>query len=129
MKNCIFCNPKFSSKRIAENGYFFALFDNHPVSRGHALIISRRHIDSFFGLTKEEMPYLFDLLKKAKKEIDEKFHPDGYNVGINVGKAAGQTVFHLHVHIIPRYKGDVTDPTGGVRNVIPGKGNYLKKKT
>ncbi|MDP6670752.1 MAG: HIT domain-containing protein, partial [archaeon] len=87
------------------------------------------HVDSFFDLSNEEIVAAYDLLKKCKTRLNEKFKPDAFNVGLNDGKAAGQTVFHLHIHLIPRYFGDVPDPVGGVRNVIPEKGNYLKNKT
>ncbi|MEE9323516.1 MAG: HIT family protein [Candidatus Aenigmarchaeota archaeon] len=128
MDKCRFCDPVYQKERNdLENEHFFANFDKHPVSKGHMKLIPKRHVDSFFDLTHEEVKALYDLLKKAKKMLDEKFHPDGYSIGINEGKAAGQTKFHLHVHLIPRYFGDVPDPTGGVRNVIPEKGNYLKK--
>jgi diadenosine tetraphosphate (Ap4A) HIT family hydrolase len=91
-------------------------------------IIPKRHVNSFFELSNEEIIAAYDLLKKAKKLLDKKFSPDAYNIGVNDGKAAGQTIFHLHIHLIPRYFGDVSDPVGGVRNVIPEKGNYLNKK-
>jgi diadenosine tetraphosphate (Ap4A) HIT family hydrolase len=113
---------------VLENSLFFANFDNHPVAKGHMKIIPKRHVDSFFDLTDGEITAAFDLLKKARGLLDEKFKPDAYNVGLNDGKAAGQTVFHLHIHLIPRYFGDVPNPVGGVRNVIPGKGNYLKSE-
>ena len=89
-------------------------------------IIPKRHMETFFEMNDDEMSAVYNLICEAKKLLDERYHPDGYNVGVNCGGAAGQTVFHLHVHLIPRYKGDVPDPTGGVRNVIPEKGNYLK---
>ncbi len=80
---------------------------------------------TWFEATPEERTALFDLVDEVKRALDERLHPDGYNIGINAGEAAGQTVPHLHVHVIPRYRGDVDDPRGGVRHVIPGKGNYL----
>ena len=89
-------------------------------------IIPKRHMDTFFEMTNEEMNSVYELICESKKMLDEKYHPDGYNIGVNCGSAAGQTVFHLHIHLIPRHKGDIADPTGGVRNVIPDKGNYLK---
>lgn len=129
MKECRFCDPGYQKERnVLENELFFANFDSNPVTKGHMKIIPKRHVDSFFDLNEQEIVAALDLLKKCRKMLDEKFRPDAYNVGLNDGKAAGQTVFHLHIHLIPRYFGDVKDPTGGVRNVIPEKGNYLKGK-
>ncbi len=88
------------------------------------LIIPYRHIDSLFDATEEETEAIFSLLKEAKAYLDRKFKPDGYNVGVNIGKYAGQTVMHLHIHLIPRYKGDIDNPTGGIRGVIPSKMRY-----
>lgn len=128
MKDCKFCDASRRQERsVLENDLFWADFDIHPVSTGHMKIIAKRHVESFFDLSADEAAAAYDLLKEAKHLLDEKYHPAGYNVGVNVGSVAGQTVFHLHIHLIPRYSGDVADPVGGVRNVIPGKGNYLKK--
>ena len=101
-----------------------ALWDGYPVSPGHALIIPRRHIATWFDSTELEQSALMTLVTKAKAVIDQLHRPDGYNIGINSGAAAGQTVFHLHIHLIPRFTGDVDDPRGGVRHVIPAKANY-----
>jgi len=96
------------------------------VSPGHTLVVPRRQFASWFKATHEEQTAIFALVDEVKRQLDKQTpKPDGYNVGINVGEAAGQTVMHLHVHVIPRYRGDVDDPRGGVRHVIPGKGNYL----
>ncbi len=123
MSTCPFCN--IPEKNILfKNDLAFAIFDKYPVSKGHILIIPFRHVETFFETSKEEKIAILDLIDKAKEYLDKKFSPDGYNIGVNVGKAAGQTVFHLHVHVIPRYKGDVEDPTGGVRGVIPEKRIY-----
>lgn len=128
MKNCRFCDPKYQKERnVIDNEFFFANYDSNPVTKGHMKIIPKRHVDSFFDLSEKEIIAAYDLLKKAKRLLDKKHKPDAYNVGLNEGKAAGQTIFHLHIHLIPRYFGDVPDPTGGVRNVIPEKGNYLRK--
>ncbi len=130
MTDCRFCEEQNKSKTLVlENELFYANFDGNPVTEGHMKIMSKRHVDSFFDLTDEEMVSAYSLIKEAKKMLDEKYHPDAYNVGVNIGKASGQTVFHLHFHLIPRYTGDVEDPVGGVRNVIPEKGNYLKNKS
>jgi len=112
--SCLFCNyPK--EKYIAENAFAFAIFDSFPVNEGHALIIPKRHFESLFEATEEEIKEIYKLLHEVKKLIDEKYKPDGYNVGINVGEYGGQTIMHLHVHLIPRYKGDVENPRGGIR--------------
>ena len=98
--------------------------DGYPVSPGHTLLIPKRHTGSFFDLSEQERSDLFSLLDRAKLVLDEEFQPQGYNVGINDGAAAGQTVPHLHVHLIPRFEGDLPDPRGGVRWVIPDKAKY-----
>ena len=98
--------------------------DAFPVSPGHTLVIPRRHIGSFFELTDAERACMVELLAKAKAELDLSFQPDGFNIGINDGAAAGQTVPHLHLHLIPRYRGDAPDPRGGVRWVLPAKAKY-----
>ncbi len=121
--NCVFCNLE-NLDIILKNNLCYAIFDNSPVNKGHILIIPYRHFSSFFDATEEEKHYLIELLEKAKNFLDLKFKPDGYNIGINVGKYAGQTIFHLHIHLIPRYKGDIDNPRGGVRGVIPEKRIY-----
>ena len=125
--NCPFC--QLDAARIAfADDVTLVIRDAFPVSPGHTLFSPRRHVGSFFELTPPQRASMFELLTQAKAELDETLQPDGFNIGINVGKAAGQTVFHLHFHLIPRYSGDVPDPSGGVRHVIPGKGNYLAGK-
>jgi diadenosine tetraphosphate (Ap4A) HIT family hydrolase len=114
--------PQERIREACESG--FVVDDAYPVSRGHTLVISLRHVPSFFDLKPDEMTALLALLHRAKRRLDGALNPDGYNVGVNVGQSAGQTVMHTHIHLIPRYAGDNPDPTGGVRNVIPGKGNY-----
>lgn len=101
------------------------MWDAFPVSAGHALLIPMRHVATWFDATPEEQHSLIRALDVAKAEIDQRYRPDGYNIGINAGAAAGQTIFHLHVHLMPRYARDVPDPRGGVRHVIPDKANYL----
>ncbi|MEZ4300814.1 MAG: DEAD/DEAH box helicase family protein [Polyangiaceae bacterium] len=113
------------SSWVASNDLAFALLDAFPVSRGHTLVIPRRLIATWFDATPEERAAIFALVDDVKRRLDSELRPDGYNIGINAGEAAGQTVMHLHVHVIPRFRGDVEDPRGGVRHVIPGKGNYL----
>jgi len=112
---------------VASNRLAFAIRDAYPVSRGHTLVVPFRLIATWFDASKEEKAAIIKLMDSVRAQLDAEFHPDGYNVGFNVGEAAGQTVMHLHVHVIPRYRGDVADPRGGVRHVIPGKGNYLRK--
>ena len=111
-------------ERIFENSVGFVIFDKFPVSKGHCLIIPNRIYSDYFDSSEEEIIGLNNLLFKTKKYLDEKFNPSGFNVGINCGKVSGQTVDHLHIHIIPRYPKDVDDPTGGIRCVIPNKQNY-----
>lgn len=111
---------------LASNEHAFAIADLHPVSPGHALVITRRPVVDWFAASDDERRAIVALVDELKRRLDDEHHPDGYNVGFNAGAAAGQTVMHLHVHVIPRYRGDMTDPTGGVRHVIPGKGNYLR---
>lgn len=120
---CIFCNLP-QSEKIAESDLCFAMFDGFPVSKGHVLIIPKRHVADYFDLTDEEIMAMQHMMKEIKERLDEGFSPDGYNVGINVNEAAGQTVFHVHMHLIPRYRGDVENPRGGVRGVIPHKQKY-----
>ena len=110
--------------RIFENAVGFVIYDKFPVNKGHCLIIPKREYADYFDSTKEEIEGLNKLLFQTKDFIKKKYNPDGFNVGINSGKQAGQTVFHMHIHLIPRYKNDVENPRGGIRNVIPGKGDY-----
>lgn len=122
---CVFCDEFIPNhEKIFENKYAIAYFDEFPVNKGHMLIITKRHAETFFHLSAEEQKSMISLLNKCKKHIDKLYRPDGYNVGLNCGEYAGQTVMHVHMHLIPRYKGDVDDPKGGVRSVIPDKKNY-----
>jgi diadenosine tetraphosphate (Ap4A) HIT family hydrolase len=109
---------------IQDNALAYAIFDGYPVTKGHILIIPKRIEASYFKLTIEEQRALLDLLEEMKRYLDVKYHPDGYNVGWNDGEAAGQTILHCHIHLIPRYSGDSEDPRGGVRGVIPHKQKY-----
>ncbi len=113
------------SQWVASNALAFAIRDRFPVSPGHTLVIPRRLVATWFEATAKEQRALFELVEVVRQGLEAEFQPHGYNIGINVGAAAGQTVFHLHVHVIPRFQGDMVDPRGGVRHVIPGKGNYL----
>ncbi len=123
MNNCIFCNLD-KERIISETEHFIIIKDNFPVSPGHTLIISKNHHDNFFSLSIDEISSLNSVIFKAKELIEPEYKPDGYNIGINCGKSAGQTVMHFHCHLIPRYIGDVKNPRGGIRHVIPHKANY-----
>jgi superfamily II DNA or RNA helicase/diadenosine tetraphosphate (Ap4A) HIT family hydrolase len=114
------------SSWVASNDLAFAIRDGFPVTEGHTLVIPKRLVATWFDATQEEQRAILDLVELVKRQLDETLHPDGYNVGFNDGEAAGQTVMHLHVHVIPRYRGDMDDPRGGVRHVIPWKGNYKR---
>lgn len=121
---CLFCkDPRGVS---IQHELAYSARDSYPASLGHTVVIPRRHVSSFFDLTPEEVAACMGLIKEEKKLIDEEFNPDGYNIGVNVGPAAGQSIFHVHIHIIPRYKGDVENPQGGVRHVIPKKAYYTR---
>ena len=127
-EDCIFCN-KTNCKVIASTKNFFIIRDTaYPVTKHHTLIITNRHVADFFELTKEEMVELDKILKNQKEEL-KKLDKDisGFNVGVNIGKDAGQSIMHCHLHLIPRRKGDVEDPRGGVRGVIPDKQKYKRK--
>lgn len=101
-----------------------AIRDRYPVSPGHTLVIPRRHVATYFDATAEEQANLWRGVAELKVALDRELHPDGYNVGFNAGEAAGQTVPHLHIHLIPRFRGDMADPRGGLRGVIPEKQRY-----
>lgn len=126
VKKCFFCEiqKQKNKKKIAENDHFFSRFDDFPVSKGHAEIIPKFHTASIFKLSTKQTQDLFSLLNKTKKIIEKKYKPSGFNIGINDGKSAGQSIFHLHVHLIPRYTGDVKNPFGGVRNIFSKKADY-----
>jgi len=115
------CELCASADVIHENALAYARYDNYSLSRGHVLVIPRRHVASFFDLSKKEQVAILELLTKAQSQVQRSFSPDGYNVGINVGAAGGQSRMHVHVHLIPRYHGDVPDPSGGIRCVLAPK--------
>lgn len=117
--DCLFCRIlEFQERPIsAENDSFVAVFDQYPVSDGHTLIFPRRHVTKMADLSSAEMVALGAILKAAQEQLGEDYNPDGYNIGVNEGAAAGQTIPHLHIHVIPRYVGDVEEPRGGVRNI------------
>ncbi|SRR6056297_1924313 len=121
--SCPFCNIN-EDKIIAKNKFSYAIYDKYPVNKGHILIISKEHIRDYFDASTEVREAIFDLMEDCKSLLDNKYNPDGYNIGFNCGKEAGQTIMHFHLHLIPRYEGDIEDPTGGVRGVIPEKRVY-----
>lgn len=123
-RDCPFCITDSSTEIILETESAFSIFDKYPVNKGHALIIPKRHVSNYFDLTIEEQNACFQLVNKVKGILSKKFNPDGFNIGINIGEKAGQTVNHVHIHLIPRYNGDVETPGGGVRGVIPSKQSY-----
>jgi len=123
MKSCLFCEIE-RSKEIASNNHALAIYDRYPISVGHTLIIPKRHIASIFDLTSEEQSAMLELLAEMRRVLLGERSPDGFNIGINDGTSAGQTIMHLHVHLIPRYFGDQPDPRGGVRWIFPDKAEY-----
>jgi superfamily II DNA or RNA helicase/diadenosine tetraphosphate (Ap4A) HIT family hydrolase len=134
--NCPFCvppkpptgSPDDGPVEVAANDLAFAFRDRFPVSPGHTLVVTRRHVPDFFGCTPQERAALFELVDRVKADLDRELRPDAYNVGFNSGEAAGQTVMHVHVHVIPRFRGDVEEPGGGIRHVLPDKANYLRPR-
>ena len=127
MDECVFCKivkGEIPSFKVYEDDRVYAFADINPVSDGHTLIIPKRHIATFFEATAEERLQLMDTLEKARQALLEEFRPDGFNIGINEGQAGGQSVMHLHIHLIPRYTGDMENPQGGVRGCIPDKQKY-----
>jgi len=118
---CRFCSPREVTRR---NELAYCERDRFPASPGHSLVMPLRHCANFFDLTSEEISACMELLTQERAAIDEEFGPDGYNVGVNVNTAGGQSIFHVHIHLIPRYAGDSQNPKGGVRQVIPGKAHY-----
>jgi len=126
-EQCPFCAP--GARRIVDSDDFaVAIRDAFPVSLGHTLVIPRRHISSFFDATVRERNSLMELLANARQRLLDELHPDAWNIGINDGPAAGQTVPHLHIHLIPRFAGDIPDPRGGVRWVLPDTANYWDRE-
>ncbi len=124
---CLFCNPKISGISH-ENKLAYANFDTYPVSDFHCLIIPKRHVKDYFELTNEELIACNDLIKIIKEEIINKDDSvKAFNIGTNAGKVSGQTIMHCHIHLIPRREGDVHNPQGGIRSVIPKKQHYKRK--
>jgi|TARA_B110000444_G_C18293452_1_gene346240 diadenosine tetraphosphate (Ap4A) HIT family hydrolase len=124
---CLFCNIK-ESGLVKENDLAYASYDSYPVSEGHCLIIPKRHVKDYFDLSNDEIIACNDLIKEIKNEIIKKDNSvKGFNVGSNAGKISGQSILHCHIHLIPRRPGDVENPQGGVRSVIPSKQHYKRK--
>jgi diadenosine tetraphosphate (Ap4A) HIT family hydrolase len=122
-KACPFCVPEPARLLVSED-LVLALRDGYPISRGHSLIVPRRHVGSFGEASLEEQSAMLAMLRRVRALLDAELRPDGYNIGINDGAAAGQTVMHVHLHVIPRYRGDRPDPRGGIRWIIPEKADY-----
>ena len=130
-KPCFFCDlqkdGEDEDRVIITNDNFIVRFDKFPISKGHCEIFPKEHIDSFFDLSDELLLSFFSLFKEAKEIISKKYNPNSYNIGINEGEVAGRSVPHLHVHLIPRYKGDVENPRGGIRNILSDKADYFEE--
>jgi diadenosine tetraphosphate (Ap4A) HIT family hydrolase len=124
LSDCPFCTPDPEREIIVESATVYSIYDKFPVNDGHALIIPKRHCEDYFNLTFQDQSDCFLMLNKVKEIVSLKFNPDGFNIGINVGEKAGQTIQHVHIHLIPRFNGDVEEPKGGVRGVIPNKQKY-----
>lgn len=121
--SCPFCRPQ-PDNLLFEDEHGRAIPDAFPVSKGHTLVVPRFHVSSFHDLKSETQAGLWRLVAEVRNRLAEKLQPDGFNIGLNDGEAAGQTVTHTHIHVIPRWKGDVADPRGGVRWVVPEKARY-----
>ena len=124
-KPCRLCEIK-NAKSVLSDELAYVVRDSFPVTPGHTLIVPKRHVLSLFETTREERVSMLELMEQAKHLLDAELHPDAYNIGINDGAAAGQSIPHLHWHLMPRYKGDVADPRGGVRWILPGTAKYWK---
>ncbi len=125
MAECPFCTLT-PEKMIAQDALTFTVRDTLPVSPGHTLILPKRHIAGIFEATKDEVAALWKAVQHARAGLIKEYSPDGFNIGINDGLASGQTILHLHIHLIPRYKGDMPDPRGGIRWIFPEKAKYWK---
>jgi diadenosine tetraphosphate (Ap4A) HIT family hydrolase len=119
--DCIFCqrDDKRLNKIVRENATFYARYDNFPAAAGHLEVVPKRHVESLFELTPDEVFEAYSLLCEVQKIVTENYRPDGYTIGVNEGPAAGQSIAHLHIHLIPRHHGDVSDPRGGIRQAVP----------
>lgn len=126
MQHCPFCEKIELHQFLAANEHAVAFFDGFPLSPGHTLVIPRRHESDYFQLAEAEESAIWSTVRIVRGELESTHAPQGYNVGVNVGRAGGQTVDHVHVHVIPRYAGDVDDPRGGIRWIIPAMARYWK---
>lgn len=126
--DCQFCHLE-RNRILLESEIAVALFDAFPVTEGHTLIIPKRHIANLFDLSEHEQTAIWKLVAQVRARLLAELQPDGFNIGINDGPAAGQTVMHAHVHVIPRRRGDVADPRGGVRWIMPNKASYWVEDT
>ena len=122
--NCVFCQKVEDKDYLIENETAFSFLDSYPLTEGHTLIIPKRHISEIFNLDSKEYTDIWEIINATNKSLTDTLSPDGFNIGVNVGKEAGQTIDHAHLHLIPRYKGDIADPRGGIRWVIPDKAPY-----
>jgi diadenosine tetraphosphate (Ap4A) HIT family hydrolase len=123
-ENCVFCHPQRECNVLFDRMIWKAVLDEYPVSKGHTLIIPKEHVKTYFDLSDSQKESLHYAIEEVKRILDERFHPQGYNIGINCGEVAGQTIPHCHIHVIPRYEGDVENPRGGVRGCIPSRMDY-----
>ena len=123
---CLIASGDSDTELIAESSKSVAFFDSYPISEGHTLLIPKKHEVNFFNLSEDERSDIWGLVNTVQKILNDMLNPDGFNIGVNVLEAAGQTIMHAHVHIIPRFSGDIKDPRGGVRWVIPEKAPYWK---
>jgi len=117
-------SPFYEKEKIVENEHAFAVYDKYPISEGHSLVVPKREVADLFELEQGEYLACFELVKQVRKILIDVYQPQGFNIGVNNSPVAGQTVPHAHIHVIPRYEGDVDNPRGGVRNIITGKGDY-----
>lgn len=117
-------SPFFEKNKIIENDYAFAIDDGFAISKGHSLVIPKKEVSSIFNLNKQEYDACFSLVSDLKKYLTDKHQPDGFNIGVNDGESAGQTISHAHIHVIPRYMNDIDNPRGGVRNILPDSSGY-----
>ncbi|GAA4538387.1 HIT family protein [Amycolatopsis samaneae] len=120
-EGCLFCQftDRSLNRVLEETAHFYARWDNYPAAKGHVEIAPKKHMLSFFDLNPDDLKEMYGLMSVVKSRLEEKYQPNGYTIGVNDGRAAGRTVDHLHIHLIPRYTGDVTDPRGGVRRILP----------